>query len=159
MSHATNQKVLQFVLLLTWVSIVLLELSVPVQSQSCGPPLVTPGYMDPITITNGSWRPAIGNVTVKIDTNVATFTPDASFLIEEGQRKWNNPLTCAGVNFTNFQDVIFTLQDLPNDAPFGEVHWEVDTPSNGRNAEVRAHIGFGGRVEGATIKISPNLVV
>lgn len=138
---------------------VLLEITVPVQSQGCGPPLVTPGYMNPITITQGSWRPAIGNVAVKIDANFATFTPDASFLIEEGQRKWNSPLTCAAVSFTNFQDVDFTSQDLLSPAPFGEVHWEVDTPSNGFGAETISHIGFGGRVEAATIKVTPNLVV
>jgi len=85
--------------------------------------------------------------------------PDASLLIEEGQRKWNSPLTCAGINFTNFQDVIFTPQDLLSPAPFGEVHWEVDVPSNGFNGETISHIGFGRRVEAATIKIAPNLVV
>jgi len=115
--------------------------------------------MNPITITEGSWRPAIGNVTVKIDVNFAAFMPEATFLIEEGQQKWNTPLTCSGVNFTNFQDVIFSPQDLLNDAPFGEVHWEVDLPSNGFNGETIAHIGFGGRVEGATIKIKPSLSV
>lgn len=130
MAPATKNKNLKYGLLLLWVTMVLLEITVPVQSQGCGPPLVTPGYMNPITITQGSWRPAIGNVAVKIDANFATFTPDASFLIEEGQRKWNSPLTCAAVSFTNFQDVDFTSQDLLSPAPFGEVHWEVDTPSN-----------------------------
>jgi len=159
MGQTTKTKILLSVLLVVWVSIVLVELTVPVQSQGCFPPLVTPGYLNPITIVHGSWRPAIGNVAVKIDVNFANFTPDAPFLIEEGQRKWNSPLTCSGVNFTNFQDVVFTSDDLVNDAPFGEVHWEIDHPSSTFNGETRVHIGFGGRVEGATIKISPNLVV
>lgn len=157
MAHKTRNRILQSVLLLVWVTIVLLEVSAPAQSQGCLPPLVTPGYMSS-TITHGSWRPAIGDVTVKIDVNFANFTPDATFLIEDGQRKWNSPLTCSGVNFTNFQDVIFTPQDLLNDAPFGEVHWEVDTPSGSANGETLIHFGFGGRVESADVKIRPNLV-
>ena len=159
MAQSAKSRILSSALLLLWITIVLLEVTVPVQSQSCGPPLVTPGYMNPITITEGSWRPAIGNVTVKIDLEFANFAPDASLRIEEGQRKWNSPLTCAGVNFASFHDVVFTSQDLLSPAPFGEVHWEVDHPSNGRNAETISHIGFGARVESATIKVSPNLVV
>ena len=130
----------------------------PVQSQGCLPPLVTPGYLNPITITQGSWRPAIGNVTVRIDSSFADFTSDATLRIEDGQRKWNSTLTCSAVNFTNFEDVLFTPQDLLNDAPFGEVHWEVDDPGTSFNGAVFGHIGFGARVEAATIKIRPNLV-
>lgn len=158
MAQAARNRVFQSVLLLIWVTLVLLEVTTPVQSQGCFPPLVTPGYGNPINITWSSWRPAIGDVTVKIDGSVANFTPDATFRIEDGQRKWNNPLTCAGVNFTNFEDVLFTPQDLLTDAPFGEVHWEVDTLSHTFNAEVVGHIGFGARVEAATVKIRPDLV-
>ena len=114
---------------------------------------------EPVTITHGSWRPAIGDVTVKIDINFASLAPDASLRIEEGQRKWNSTLNCAGVKFTNFSDVVFTSQDLASPAPFGEVHWEVDFPGNGQNGETISHIGFGGRVEAATIKIRPALAV
>lgn len=87
-----------------------LELTVPVRSQGCLPPLVTPGYMNPITITLGSWRPAIGDVAVKIDVNVASFGSDAAARIAEGQRKWNSPLTCAGVNFIDFSDTLLHLK-------------------------------------------------
>jgi len=159
MAHATKTLILESVLLLVWVTIVVHELTIPVQSQGCLPPLVTPGYMSSINVTWGSWRPAIGSVTVKIDGSFANFTPDATFRIEDGQRKWNSPLTCSGVNFTNFEDVFFTAQDLLNDAPFGEVHWELDDPGSTFNAVVLSHIGFGARVEAATIKVRPNLVV
>jgi hypothetical protein len=158
MAHKRKTQILQTLLLLAWITLVFFELTIPVQSQGCFPPLVTPGYLNPINVTWGSWRPAIGNVTVKIDGVFASFTPDATFRIEDGQRKWNSPLTCSGVNFTNFEDVLFTPQDLVNDAPFGEVHWEVDDPGNSFNGAVFAHIGFGARVEAATIKIRPNLV-
>ena len=158
MAQATIDRILQSVLLLVWVTIVLIEVTIPVQSQGCLPPLVTPGYLNPITITQGSWRPAIGNVTVKIDSSFATFTSDATFRIADGQQKWNSTLTCSAVNFTNFEDVLFTPQDLLNDAPFGEVHWEVDDPGTSFNGAVFGHIGFGARVEAATIKIRPNLV-
>jgi cellobiose-specific phosphotransferase system component IIC len=64
MAHA-KERILPYLLVLLWLAIVLVELTVPVQSQGCLPPFVTPGYMDPITITNSSWKPAIGNVTVR----------------------------------------------------------------------------------------------
>lgn len=157
MALTRKNRILQSVLLLVWITIVLLDVAIPVQSQGCLPPLVAPGYISP-TITHGSWRPAIGDVAVKIDVNFANFTPDATFLIEDGQRKWNSALTCSGVEFTNFQDVTFTPQDLLLPAPFGEVHWEVAAPSSSANGETISHIGFGARVEGATIKIRPDLV-
>ncbi|HEU4767911.1 MAG TPA: hypothetical protein VFS77_11065, partial [Pyrinomonadaceae bacterium] len=158
MAHSTKTQFVHSFLLLAWVTILLLELTIPVQSQGCLPPLVTPGYMNPINVTWGSWRPAIGDVTVKIDSYFSEFTGDATFRIEDGQRMWNSQLTCAAVTFTNFQDVLFMTEDLLSPAPFGEVHWEVDTPSHSFNAEVIGHIGFGARVEGATIKVRPNLV-
>jgi hypothetical protein len=146
MVQATTNHLLQSVLLLVWLAILFIDIAVPVQSQGCFPPLVTPGYLNPTNVTWSSWRPAIGNVTVKIDSSFANFTSDATFRIEDGQRKWNSPATCAGVNFTNFEDVLFTPQDLLSPAPFGEVHWEVDTPSGSFNGEVIGHIGFGARV-------------
>ena len=147
MPKATKHRILQSVLLFVWGIVLLLESTVPVQSQGCFPPLVTPGYWNPITITQGSWRPAIGDVTVKIDASFANFTSDATFRIEDGQRKWNSPFTCAAVNFTNFEDVFFTNEDLVNDAPFGEVHWELDDPGSSYNGGMFGHIGFGGRIE------------
>jgi hypothetical protein len=159
MGPASRNRILHSLLLLIWISMVLLEVTVPVESQSCLPPLVTPGYMNPITITQGSWRPAIGNVRVRIESSFAVFVFDATTRIEDGQRKWNNSLTCSFVNFTDFQSTNFTPQDLLLPAPVGEVHWEIDTPSNGFNAETISHIGFGGRVEAATIKVRPDLVV
>jgi hypothetical protein len=39
------------------------------------------------------------------------------------------------------------------------VHWEIDTPGNGFDTEVIGHLGFGDRVEAATIKVQPDLVV
>jgi hypothetical protein len=159
MAKATKHRILKSVLLLVWGTLLLFEVTMPVQSQGCLPPLVTPGYWNPLTITQGSWRPAIGDVTVKIDASFANFTSDATFRIEDGQRKWNNQLTCAAVNFTNFEDVFFTNQDLVNDAPFGEVHWELDDPGSSYNGGMFGHIGFGGRIEAATIKIRPDLIV
>ena len=159
MPQATINRTFQSVLLLVWIMIVLVDVTIPAQSQSCLPPLVTPGYMNILDIRHGSWRPAIGEVTVKIDSAFAEFTPDARFRIEDGQRKWNSPLTCgAGVNFAYFEDALFIGEDLVNDAPFGEVHWEVNDPGTTYAGGVFAHIGFGARVEGATIKIKPSLV-
>lgn len=146
MAQLRINRIRQWLLLLVWVAILVIEVTVPVQSQGCFPPLVTPGYMNPINITWGSWRPAIGGVTVKIDGAFSSFTPEATFRIEDGQRKWNSPLICA-VNFTNFEDLLFTTHDLLSPAPCGEVHWEVDVPSHSFNAEVIGHIGFGARIE------------
>ena len=44
---ASKNRSLQMALLIVWVSILVLEVSVPAQSQGCVPPLVTPGYMNP----------------------------------------------------------------------------------------------------------------
>lgn len=159
MAEATKHRILQCVLLLVWVTVALLEITTPVQSQGCSPPLVTPPYGNPITITTSSWKPAIGNVTVKIEGSFAVFAFDATTRIEDGQRKWNNPLICSFVNFASFQTVSFSPQDLLSPAPFGEVHWEIDTPSTGSNAEVLSDLGEGDRVESATIKVRPDLVV
>lgn len=160
MEDATRNRIVQSALLLIWVTIVVLELTIPVRSQApCVPPLVTPGYMNPITITAGSWMPNIGTVSVKIDENFASFGSGAASRIETGQRKWNTSLTCAGVNFGFFQEVHFTIFDLVSDPPFGEVWWQVDFPSNGFNAEVISHIGANARVDAATIKVRPDLAV
>ena len=43
------------------------EATIPVESQACLPPLVTPPYMNKTDIRHGSWRPVIGEVVVKID--------------------------------------------------------------------------------------------
>jgi len=156
--QAKKSRILQYVLLCIWLTIVVLEIAIPVQSQGCLPPLVTPGYMNPITITQSSWRPGIGDVKVRIDGVFAQFTSDATFRIEDGQKKWNGPSTCSGVKFTHFEDVLFTSEELLSPAPFGEVHWKVDTPSGNGNAEAIIHLGFGARTEAATIKVRPNLV-
>lgn len=158
MAQTKNFRILQSVLLLVWITIVLLDLSVPVQSQGCLPPLVTPGYLYPPNPALGSWKPAIGNVKVKIEGSFGAFAFDATTRIEDGQRKWNNTTTCSFVNFAPFETVSFTPQDLLAPAPFGEVHWEIDMPSQGYNAETLSDLGDFG-VESATIKVRPDLVV
>lgn len=128
MAQATKNRILHTVLLLVWLTMVLLELSIPVQSQGCLPPFVSPGYLSPNAIRKLAWRQFIGNVTVKIEGSLSVFAFDATTRIADGHRKWNNPLICSGVNFGDFQNVSFTPQDLLSDAPAREVHWEIDTP-------------------------------
>ncbi len=112
MAQTKKHSMLQSVLLLVWITIVLLDLSMPVQSQGCLPPLITPGYLYPPNPALGSWKPAIGNVKVKIESSFGGFAFDATTRIEDGQRKWNNPSTCSFVNFAPFETVSFTPQDL-----------------------------------------------
>jgi hypothetical protein len=154
----TLQRFLQSVLLLVWLGLVVSEATVSVECQACLPPSVTPGYMNPIDIRHGSWRPAIGDVVVKIDSwfNLR-FANDSSVRIEDGQRLWNNPSICAAVNFVDFEVVEFSSEHYDNDAPFGHVYWQVDDPGTNDNGLTFSHIGFAGRVESATIKIRPDL--
>lgn len=159
MAQATRNRIRNTVLLLIWVTMALLELTTPVKSQDCLPPFVTPGYLNPNAIRKMAWRQFLGNVTVKIEGSFSVFVFDATTRIEDGHRKWNNPLICSGVNFGDFQNVSFTPQDLLSDAPAGEVHWEIDMPSNGFNAEVIGHLDELDQVASATIKVRPELVV
>jgi len=158
MAKASKHRLFQSGLLVLWIALVVTEVTVSVESQACIPPMVTPGYMNPITITFNSWRPAIGNVIVKIDSEFNfRFANDAADRIEEGHRKWNNLITCAGVNFVDFEIVNFSAEDYDNDAPFGHVYWQVDYPGTSDNGLTFSNIGFGGRVESAVIKIRPDL--
>jgi hypothetical protein len=158
MAPTSKHRLLQSLLLLVWLALVVSELTVTVESQACTSPLVTPGYMNPITITHGAWRPGSGNVTVKIDNGFnASFAEDSAARIEEGHRKWNNPSICAGVNFVGFEEMEFSEADYDNDAPFHQVHWQVDETGTNDNGLTFSHIGFAGMVDSATIKIRPDL--
>jgi len=99
MSEASKHRLLQSGLLILWIALVVSQATVSVESQVCIPPLVTPGYMNPINIKFNSWRPAIGDVIVEIDSEFnSRFANDSSYRIEDGHRKWNNSSMCAGVN-------------------------------------------------------------
>lgn len=74
MAQKRKSGILNFVLLLVWLTLMVLEITTPARSQGCLPPLVTPGYMNPINTTWNSWRPAIGDVTVKIDSSFTSIT-------------------------------------------------------------------------------------
>jgi len=114
--------------------------------------------MNPITITKGSWRPAIGDVTVKIDRQFnLRFANDSSDRLKEGNRKWNNPFTCAGVNFVDFEVIDFSAEDYNRNAPVGRVNWQVNDPGTSDNGNTFSHVDSAGRVQSATIKIRPDL--
>jgi hypothetical protein len=159
---AVKERWLQCVLLVACVLVLSFDLATPVSCQGgCVPPLVTPGYMDPITITNGSWAPAT-NVTVKIDERYFLWGPTVVNRIWAGQVKWNSTLTCSGVFFDDFEAVVFDQDDYANPPPFHHHYWFVAVPApnpdgSPRNGEMQSFIGFGGRVVGAITRIHPNL--
>src|SRR5262245_14096867 len=158
MSQTSKHLFLQSGLLVLWIALVVSEVTVSVNSQVCSPPFVTPGYLDPITITNGAWRPAIGDVRVKIDRQFnLRFANDSSDRIKQGNQKWNNPLTCAGVNFVDFEVIDFSAEDYNSNAPVGRVNWQVYNPGTGDNGNTFSHVDSAGRVQSATVKIRPDL--
>ena len=88
-----TERCLQCMLLVACVLVWSFDLATPVSCQGgCIPPLVTPGYMDPITITNGSWAPTT-SVTVKIDERYFLWGTTVVNRIQDGEVKWNSPLT------------------------------------------------------------------
>ena len=90
---AVTERCLQCTLLVACVLVLSFDVVTPVSCQGlCVPPMVTPGYMDPITITNGSWAPAT-SVTVKIDERFFLWGTTVVNRIWDGQVKWNSPLT------------------------------------------------------------------
>ena len=158
---ALTERCLQCVLVVACILVLSFELATPVSCQlGCVPPLVTPGYMDPITITNGSWAPAT-SVSVQIDERFFLWGSTVVNRIWEGEEKWNNPLTCSGVSFHDFNAVIFNEADYASQPPNYHHYWFVAVPSpaadgSPRNGETQ---GFsdGGRTYAAITRINPNL--
>lgn len=68
---AVTERYLQCMLLVACVLVQSLDLATPVSCQGgCVPPLVTPGYMNPITITIGSSESST-SVTVKLTSGIS----------------------------------------------------------------------------------------
>jgi hypothetical protein len=159
---AVTERYLQCMLLVACVLVLILDLATPVSCQGgCVPPLVTPGYMDPITITNGSWTPTT-SVTVKIDERYLLWGSTVVNRIQAGEVKWNSPLTCSGVSFNDFETVVFNQDDYANPPPFHHHYWFVAVPApnpdgSPRNGETQSFTGSGGRVGGAITRIHPNI--
>jgi len=159
---AVTERYLQCMLLVACVLVLILDLATPVSCQGgCVPPLVTPGYMDPITITNGSWTPTT-SVTVKIDERYLLWGSTVVNRIQAGEVKWNSPLTCSGVSFNDFETVVFNQDDYANPPPFHHHYWFVAVPApnpdgSPRNGETQSFTGSGGRVWGAITRIHPNI--
>ena len=147
MSSQTLNRITQVILAGIWISLLVLNISPPVSSQSCP----NPRYSDEIFIWRGSWVPG-SQVSVQIDS---AFSEDQSSGLEFGNLAWNNPslLTCSGVSFLHFDREI--MQDYEEAPPLGHLWWQRDDPLNGKNGIVLAVIGFGGFVEAARIKILP----
>ena len=153
----TKERILQIVLLVLWIAILVFDRTTPVCSQGlCAPPLVTPRYMDPITITNGSWVPSL-SVTVRIDSLMSSFGDGLPERIEAGQRKWNPPSTCAGVVFSDFGIQAFTQSEIDNHPPDGRMYWLVAEPTGIEFARMFAKINDQGRVVAARVKIRPGV--
>jgi len=159
---AVTERYLQCMLLVACVLVLSLDLATPVSCQGgCVPPLVTPGYMDPITITNGSWTPTT-SVTVKIDERYFLWGTTVVNRIHDGEVKWNSPLTCSGVSFHDFEAVVFNQDNYANPPPFHHHYWFVAVPApnpdgSPRNGETQSFTGSGGRVWGAITRIHPNI--
>jgi hypothetical protein len=90
---AIKERWLQCGLILVWFAVVVVDSIAPASCQGCTPPLVTPGYMDPITITNGSWAPSTA-VTVKISDEYGLWSSEAADRIAEGTEKWETISSC-----------------------------------------------------------------
>lgn len=109
---AVTERCLQCMLLVACVLVLSFDLATPVSCQGgCVPPLVTPGYMDPLTIANGSWTPTT-SVTVKIDERYFLWGSTVVNRIQDGEVKWNSALTCSGVSFHDFAAVVFNQKRL-----------------------------------------------
>jgi hypothetical protein len=160
---AVNERWLQCGLILVWLAIVVVDSVAPASCQGCAPPLVTPGYMDPITITNGSWAPST-SVTVKISDEYGFWSSESADRIAEGTEKWESIFPCTLVSFNSFEVVEFDDENVAQGfPPFHHHYWVVAFPApdpvtgaipNGRTA---SDIGFGGRVVGAITMIRPDM--
>lgn len=149
MSNNAKNRLAQLMLLSAWVTIIVVNLSSPVQSQSCS----IPQYMNPITIHINSWVPGT-EVKVQIDDS---FLPDQFDGIEAGNRQWNNSslVSCSGVRFVHFDPISIPPEDLEETPPDGYLVWQRDDPQNGKNGVVLAETAFAGFVAAARIKILP----
>ena len=108
-----------------------------------------------------TWAPST-SVTVKIDERYFLWGTTVVNRIQDGEVKWNAPLTCSGVSFHDFEAVVFNQDDYANPPAFHHHYWFVAVPApnpdgSPRNGETQSAIGFGGRVVGAITRIHPNL--
>jgi hypothetical protein len=98
-------------------------------------------------------------VVVKIDESFQSLHPDAVDRIIDGNEKWNNPLTCSLVHFSDFETVFFTEEQYADPAPMHHVYWQVDDPNSPFNGGVAIETAFGGFVFSARVKIKGNIVI
>ncbi|HJP92209.1 MAG TPA: hypothetical protein VJ875_09655 [Pyrinomonadaceae bacterium] len=106
----------------------------PVESQSCGnrPQFYNPTILPP----KSYWPPDTTMVVVKVDTFFQSMQVDAIDRIIDGNEKWNNPLTCSLVHFTDFETVFFTEAQYADAAPMHHVYWQVDKPDSPFNGGI-----------------------
>lgn len=150
MSSPQRNRALQAALITLLATIGIVNITFPVNSQTCD----IPRYMlRPIHVA--SWLPS-SHVSVQIDS---AFSEPKRAGIEAGNALWNNPvIACSGVTFNDFDSVFIPPEELDDTPPPGHLIWQEDDPLTGFNGGVFYEFGFGGFVEAARIKIKPNLV-
>ena len=153
----TSHRIAQVFLFLLWIGILMLDISPPVESQTCGN---RPQFYNPLNPPPKSyWTPDTTNVIVKMDSFFSTLQEDAISRLIDGNEKWNSPLTCSLVHFTNFETVFFTSAEYLNAPPMHHVYWQVDDPQSPFNGGVFIESAFGGFVFSARVKIKLNIVI
>ena len=157
MLRPSIHRIAQLFLFVFWLGILTTEITQPAGSQSCGnrPQFYNATIPPPKTY----WTPDTGVVVVKIDDSFQSLHPDAIERIIDGNEKWNNPLTCSLVHFTDFETVLFTDEQYADPAPMHHVYWQVDDPNSPFGAGVAIEAAFGGFVFSARVKIKPNMIV
>ena len=144
MSRTSKHRIAQLFLLILWFGILLAEMVPSVESQSCGnrPQFYNPNVPPP----KFYWPPSTTGVIVKIDSDFASIHSDAIQRISDGNEKWNSPLTCSLIHFSDFEPVIFTTAQYSDPAPMNHVYWQVDDPNSPFNGGVAIEPAFGGFV-------------
>lgn len=157
MSRSSQHRIAQVFLFLFWLGILITEMTQPAESQNCGnrPQFYNPTIPPPQTY----WTPNTGLVVVKMDETFQDMHSDAIDRIIDGNLKWNNPLTCSLVRFTDFETVHFSEDQYADPAPMHHVYWQVDDPDSPFNGGVAIEPAFGGFVFSARVKIKPNIVI
>lgn len=141
MSQASNQRIAQSLLLLVWFGIIIAETTPSVESQDCGN---RPQFYDPLNPPpKVYWPPSTLQVIVKTDAFFESLQVGAISRIIEGNEKWNNPLTCSGVRFVDFETVLFTEDEYADAPPMNHVYWQVDDLNTPFNGGVVIELGFG----------------
>ena len=157
MSRTSKHRLAQMFLLLLWVGTLMTEMSQPVECQSCGN---RPQFYNPTTPPPKSyWPPDTTTVVVKVDTVFQDMQFDAIDRIIDGNEKWNNPLTCSLVHFTDFETVFFTEAQYAEVAPMRHVYWQVDDSNSPFNGNAVIELGFAGLVFSMRVKIKPNIAI